>query len=112
MSEPLFVTENEQPDDHLSQLARANGNSKAPADNHAVTHTQTVSGPTIDNRNQLSTPVMLGFLIVIAAMCLGLTIVGVYAGSASTSATNAERNAKLAQYQMDEAIKKFEERLK
>lgn len=81
-------------------------------DDHSVTHTQTVSGPVIDNRNQLSTPVLLGFLIVFAAMALGLTIVGVWAGSASTSATAAERNAKLAQYQMEEAIKKFEERIK
>lgn len=97
-------------DDHLGQIAKANG--KAPHDRHDVTHIQKVGGAVIDNRNQLSTPVMLGFLIVIAAMALGLTLVGIQAGSASTSATNAERNAKLAQYQMDEAIKKFEERLK
>jgi uncharacterized protein (UPF0333 family) len=91
-------------------IAKANG--KAPTDRHDVTHTQTVSGPTIDNRNQLSTPVMLGFLIVVAAMCIGLTVVGIQSGYASAAAQQAERNAKLAQYQLEEEIKKLEERSK
>lgn len=75
------------------------------AGSHDVTHTQTV-----DNRNQLSTPVLLGFLIVVAVMCIGLTVVGIQSGYASAAAQQAERNAKLAQYQLEEAIKKLEER--
>lgn len=101
------MSDDEQPDDHLSLIAKANG--KAPADRHDVTHTQSVTGPVIDNRNQLSTPVMLGFLVVVAAMGIGLTVVGIQSGYASAAAQQAERNAKLAQYQLEEAIKKLGE---
>lgn len=83
-------------------------NSK-PADDHSVKPQQTTTQH-IDNRNQLSTPVLLGFLIVFAAMCLGLTVIGIYVGDAKASAAQAERNSKLAQYQLEEAIKKLEER--
>lgn len=79
---------------------------KQPSDRHDV---QTTATQTIDNRNQLSTPVLLGFLIVVAVMCIGLTVVGVQSGYASAAAQQAERNAKLAQYQLEEAIKKLGE---
>lgn len=86
-----------------------------PRDSHDVTHTQTVGGAIIDNRNQLSTPVMVSFLALLGIVAIGLTIVGTYAGlavgkaeTAVSTATMAERNAKLAQYQLEEAIKKWE----
>lgn len=51
------MSDDEQPDDHLSLIAKANG--KAPHDRHDVMHLQTVSGPVIDNRNQISTPALV-----------------------------------------------------
>jgi len=81
---------------------------KHPADSHDVSPQQRVT-QRIDNRNTISTPVILGFLIMMGMFALGLTIVGLYCGNAAASAAQAERNAKLAQYQTEEAIKKWEE---
>lgn len=90
-----MTDETEQADDHLAMIAKANG--KAPTDRHDVTHTQTVSGPTIDNRNQLSTWALITVLIALfVAATMGAAAIGI-ATNASYAAQMAEREARLAQ---------------
>lgn len=59
-------------------------------------------GAQIIQVNTLSTPVTIVILAV-------LTIVGMLAASSAVFSYLSERNAKLAQYQTEEAIKKWEE---
>lgn len=88
-------------DKQLEQFRKSEG-----ADDHSIT--QTISGHTanFDNRNQLTTPVILGFLVMMGLFAIGLAIVGIYSGYSAASAAQSERNAKLAQYQLEESLKK------
>lgn len=74
---------------------------KAADDRHDV---RSISSIRNDNRNQLTTPVILGFLVLMGMFSIGLAVVAIYAGSAATSAEHSERNAKLAQYQLKLAL--------
>lgn len=71
------------------------------ADSHEVTHTQTVSGPVIDNRNQISTNALIALLTAffvsatISALAIGI------AWNAIDLAHNAEREGRLAQERAD-----------
>lgn len=95
----LFMAETEQPDDHLGQIAKANG--KPPMDNHAVTHTQTVSGPVIDNRNQISTPALVTLLVAFfVSATIGALAIGMSWHALDTAHT-AEREGRLAQERAD-----------
>lgn len=93
------MSDDEQPDDHLSLIAKANG--KAPHDRHDVMHLQTVSGPVIDNRNQISTPALV---MLLSAFFVSATIGALAIGMswhALDTAHTAEREGRLAQERAD-----------
>ena len=88
------MTDAETIDEQLASFRKAEG-----ADDHSVTHTQTVSGPTatFDNRTQISTPVAVAAIICffVAGIIGGLAI-GI-ANNANDKAGQARMEARLAQ---------------
>lgn len=97
-------------DDHLSQMARANGKraddhhiADSHDDRHSIRHLskQSVGGPVIDNRNQISTPALITLLLAffiastVSALAIGMS------WHALDTAHTAEREGRLAQERAD-----------
>lgn len=86
----------EADDDHLVQLGKAmrgKVNGKGPHQANEQHVSVPVAGPVIDNRNQISTPALLGMLILsigMSAVAIGVAIM------AEREAQNAEREARVA----------------